>query len=347
MSPPTTSASAYSKNEYKKDAVLICILWNNTIDIPTQLSGILKPSDYREAQAIVKSLETTVIKQYYAAAVRDIKVFPARALTIATVMAFVHRFRRDPVEFQHEAPQGFCKMCRSQSSIYDILNGVDVPYGPWPSIDLGTVKELKKFAKKCKFCYFLYTTLRTDPRLPKGLAKPDLSLSLNYQFYYVERRYTIPDIEFSLDREPGKWMGRVPIAHLRPLTTPISLPGVKNRILRPARLVGPNFNPKQLISWLRLCQNSENHYSCSPPKWPHATRLRFIDVKQRCVCEPSTTPEYLALSYVWGKGNVLRLIESTRERLMAPGGLSNEHGDIPRTIQDALDFTAELGFAYL
>ena len=98
------SAETYSKNQYRKDAVLICMLWNNVTDVPPQLSGILTSSDYREAQAIVKSLETTAIERYRAAAVKDIQVFPPRALTAATMTKFVHRFRNGPVELKQEGP---------------------------------------------------------------------------------------------------------------------------------------------------------------------------------------------------------------------------------------------------
>jgi hypothetical protein len=78
--------------------------------------------------------------------------------------------------------------------------------------------------------------------------------------------------------------------------------------------------------------------------------MRLIDVKARHIVDASKGATYVALSYVWEAKEVakqLMLLKSTYERLTTPGGLSDSHPDIPKTIRDAMVITSTLGFNFL
>jgi hypothetical protein len=74
-------------------------------------------------------------------------------------------------------------------------------------------------------------------------------------------------------------------------------------------------------------------------------RLRFIDVKNRCVVDNEDDSSYTALSYVWGKAKLPLLTKSTDKQFREPGSLSTEM--LPSTIDDAIEVTRSLGEKYI
>ncbi|KAH7370177.1 heterokaryon incompatibility protein-domain-containing protein [Rhexocercosporidium sp. MPI-PUGE-AT-0058] len=84
--------------------------------------------------------------------------------------------------------------------------------------------------------------------------------------------------------------------------------------------------------WLQICQ--ELHPDrCNPRSWPISS-LRLIDCETRTIV-PASNQEYVTLSYLWGTDETESLFT---------GQLPLQ---LPRTIEDALVVTLELGFRYL
>ena len=127
-----------------------------------------------------------------------------------------------------------------------------------------------------------------------------------------------------------------------------------DRILQGRRVAEDQIDVRLPLDWIRQC--NENHgASCTPRKLDSGFRMRVIDVRARCVVPASSSCRYVALSYVWGSPqqrkdegrDQLLLIESNLDRLFTPGGLRDEHDDIPQTVRDALECCIMLDERYL
>ncbi|KAI1279621.1 HET-domain-containing protein [Xylaria sp. FL0933] len=78
-------------------------------------------------------------------------------------------------------------------------------------------------------------------------------------------------------------------------------------------------------------------------------RVRFVDVKQRCLVTLEgislSEHQYIALSYVWGGPQKLKLEQCNKNELAKPGALVIE--TLPQTIADSMLLTEKLGFRHL
>ncbi|KAI0533970.1 HET-domain-containing protein [Xylaria digitata] len=78
-------------------------------------------------------------------------------------------------------------------------------------------------------------------------------------------------------------------------------------------------------------------------------RVRFVDVKRRCVVSLDgvrlSERQYIALSYVWGGPQRLKLECHNKDELAKSGALATE--TLPQTISDAILLTEILGFQHL
>lgn len=90
--------------------------------------------------------------------------------------------------------------------------------------------------------------------------------------------------------------------------------------------------------WLTNC-DSLHSYTCQSQASENLRKICLIAVKARRIVEySSTTIEYLALSYVWGKSS----------KLVSGSGIPGTVlGALPQTIEDALALTEDLGQEYL
>jgi hypothetical protein len=93
--------------------------------------------------------------------------------------------------------------------------------------------------------------------------------------------------------------------------------------------------------WLRLC--SEEHGPvCTPSSLNLPKGFRLIDCKHRRIVDVDTVsaaPEYIALSYLWGRTSW----RASSTQVCTSPGLPN----LPKVIEDALSVTLNLGFRYL
>lgn len=92
---------------------------------------------------------------------------------------------------------------------------------------------------------------------------------------------------------------------------------------------------RRLGAWIEYC--CHNHDDCkAPPDWNIVKGMRLIDIRNRSVVSATNHQvKYAALSYVWG---VQQLPKEAHDGLAAL---------LPRTIEDAIQATRELGLDYL
>ncbi|TKA74818.1 hypothetical protein B0A55_05936 [Friedmanniomyces simplex] len=104
--------------------------------------------------------------------------------------------------------------------------------------------------------------------------------------------------------------------------------------------------------WLAECEKYHGK-GCSEHGWALALEspgfLRLIDVDQLrvTIAEKPQSCRYVALSYVWGGADVLKLTSDNVRELAAAGGLKRNLALLPRTVMDAMQVTKAAGERYL
>ena len=107
-------------------------------------------------------------------------------------------------------------------------------------------------------------------------------------------------------------------------------------------------------SWLSHCESAHGSI-CHEPAWTRIKEkpgfLRIIDVHRLFLVEFGGNEvqrlRYVALSYVWGSTNSVRLDRAKKARWMKPQGLEEEMVLLPKTILDAITVTKATGERYL
>ena len=117
-------------------------------------------------------------------------------------------------------------------------------------------------------------------------------------------------------------------------------------------VVGHQIDPELAVRWMAIC--SERHDTCNLRKttlraWSgNDFALRCVDVQNSCLVNfPATSgPRYATLSYVWGDVPSFRLSRQMLPVLQERGSL-DRIDLIPRTIQDSIIWTRNIGIKYL
>lgn len=111
--------------------------------------------------------------------------------------------------------------------------------------------------------------------------------------------------------------------------------------LNAAEIDPRRINMDSISRWLQDC-DALHPSTCRPQPSEKLHKICLIDAESRTIVKYSSiTADYLALSYVWGKGPIHNL---------AGAGVSGtllDRNALPRTIEDALAFTKNLGKRYL
>ncbi|TKA60394.1 hypothetical protein B0A55_12507 [Friedmanniomyces simplex] len=100
--------------------------------------------------------------------------------------------------------------------------------------------------------------------------------------------------------------------------------------------------------WLAECEKYHGK-GCSEHGWALALEspgfLRLIDVEQLrvTIAEKPRSCRYVALSYVWGGADVLKLTSDNVRELAEAGGLKRNLALLPRTVLDAMQVTKAAG----
>ncbi|KAM7219537.1 Heterokaryon incompatibility protein (HET) domain containing protein [Rhypophila decipiens] len=135
------------------------------------------------------------------------------------------------------------------------------------------------------------------------------------------------------------------------------------------RKMGRRINSSLLRHWLRRCEGEHvrgSEHDCNQKLLRKDSttdgisdplRIFLIDVERKCLAPALSTARYIALSYVWGDVEQLRLTGESLQRLTTPGAISlvDENDDagaepgptIPRTIRDAIRLCQMLEERYL
>jgi len=103
--------------------------------------------------------------------------------------------------------------------------------------------------------------------------------------------------------------------------------------------------------WYRMCRDNHGE-ACNSPSFVRHLNARpavLIDTQDDCLVPGSVGDGYMALSYVWGHVDGLKLKQDNAEKLHSPGILRDKDiiERIPTTVLHAIEFTRLLGERYL
>lgn len=251
----------------------------------------------------------------------------------------------------------FCDQCKEASIRLDNFikePGKEMAAGKL--ITLATPSEMAE-RKECPLCRLLSNACRKGP-LRKLFANTDTEPDPDNPVYPVQVL--------------GSWYSAVGTSQEEKLRSPsmclVFWPGLysisresRHITVRPisgdypkhpyfARPIDHPYIDVDLVRrWLNKCETS--HETCrrifdsreSEPLPYH----RVIDVEDHCIVEAQPFSRYVALSYVWGRVDQLRLLRDDVPAFSQPGGLDTVSHRIPATINDAMELTRRLKERYL
>lgn len=151
----------------------------------------------------------------------------------------------------------------------------------------------------------------------------------NYTPIFVFQRFNEPSLmtkDFCKDENDENWN----IAAAKPYCGRIRPLLANSRIFR---------------KWKDTCCVKHQEHCDTTFTGAHLDRLRVIDVEEMCIVEAPRDKDYVALSYVWGTAEMLKLQKANFDHFQTSGSLKS--ATLPKTIADAAEVTRGLGEKYL
>ena len=227
-----------------------------------------------------------------------------------------------------KSPEGLCSRCVA----FDLDDALQFD----PATAIRTVMEITQLEPKtCAFCRFLSGSMGQLPKdgmhnlvaiqphflmttLLEYIEAPVLCIEPQRQFS------TVYDVYSSIIYGPS----RSNVSNLVPIT--------------------PLIDYKVIREWIDLCVRNHRCDGIRREKTStydtNVRDLKVIDCKNRLVGDLPTTASYVTLSYVWGKPDVH--VPDQQSHLESPDSYFLSPS-LPRTIEDAINFTLALGYEYL
>ncbi|KAK4177797.1 heterokaryon incompatibility protein-domain-containing protein [Triangularia setosa] len=224
----------------------------------------------------------------------------------------------------NELPDSGCKTCAFFSEvIHKTLQG--------EAVDEPVVRLVSSLDTNCVTCmYVLEHFARIAPNSP---LRPTCPMRLD----------TFPQKRFFFRTGCGCWDHSA--YHLELLPSPELAPNsVHYKIIDPDKI-----DISSLKRWPEYCE--KHHDNCRlNSSQPAVTDINLIDVQDHCLVYFPVAPRYTTLSYVWGiLPDILETRTSNFASLQLPNALlaPNVLPRLPRTIQDAIKVTRDMGERYL
>lgn len=261
-----------------------------------------------------------------------------------------------------------CQQCH-KISFQSLFRGPRYQFGPYPSerIGLGTLRRIW-YESSCDFCQLVKHTLKvhwdnknieetllSDPSQevwmiwgPLDGSYDDLEGSTNDMPYYIDIGITgLRDSQLTALHDEES---RMKINSINPQVIALrDSDDFENHHIhfgKPVEIDAIDWSTVK--DWLISC--SSKHPGINPAnfrKQGDDLRLRVIDVFQNCVITLPHKAQYIALSYVWGKDQALKLRTNNRAFLFTAGCFNDEKFRPSRTIIDEIQAVRYLGFRYL
>ncbi|KJZ67960.1 hypothetical protein HIM_12651 [Hirsutella minnesotensis 3608] len=270
------------------------------------------------------------------------------------VLASSAQQRRDEFKFVWESSEGkhpklisLCEACRSVNLSVSDFTGVDINSNRQSISGAKIIKTASlaaiKAAQNCSLCRLVAFALedsRSEWSALDGRDLDDSSLEVHVRLlrfpWLVSGPFNVLDLRtaqpfhstsFGLQLFPSEAQGRLIGRSLGPQ---VSIPLVKRWVAKCMEFHGQD------------CGQSKSHRFREIE-----SMMLAVDVQKERIVAITANDEYLVLSYVWGKIKSLSLRKENFKNLQQPGGLSASFKHLPRTIQDAITVTKQLGHRYI
>ncbi|UPL03003.1 hypothetical protein LCI18_013937 [Fusarium solani-melongenae] len=189
----------------------------------------------------------------------------------------------------------------------------------WPPLSfvLGALSDI--LARTCPMCRLVSTAVLARTRRPN---RPSEAIKVNWNPF--DHYFSIPAAAASVRFLSGE-------------------------VASGEYAAGGLIDPTLINNWLMTCKSKHGEKCQSPPPDANTDHgsFRMIDLRSMCIVDSSILPEFVALSYVWGRAPTLRLLAENKSDLMKPGGLLAYWDQVPLTIRDAVTLVGMLGLQYL
>ena len=269
---------------------------------------------------------------------------------------------------------GLCNVCKRIN--FDILlHKIDALIYD-PPIPLGTLQAIARKVE-CSFCRLVVHTASHTLQYMEileshgGAVYCELCDNVKGSQYATAIRHLCLKFTVSLPYEHRTTSGQ---AFIQQILTTHERPPQQSR--NDSRLVKDDIDLELVTCWLETCREQHNStylesnlrngsfvpdaptdihdhaalifQPCQPaPVNNVASEITLIDVKRECLVQMPMITTYIALSYVWGGPQSFRNVMSRKEDLYNPHSIRVDDETIPRTIQDAIRLTANLGERYI
>jgi hypothetical protein len=202
------------------------------------------------------------------------------------------------------------------------------------TVHLGAISDISR-KLHCPICRLLSQSIWRNPlnngRLQKCLQQ-EFQISFN----------NINENAFILGAKSPNPMRVEPI-YLMTTTGPRDKPR--------GRLVSKYLMDIQLMrKWLNCCDDWHRNVCHLSPVLQlemEPAQMRLIDVKMGCLVVALEPSRYVALSYVWGKFQILQTTKALLPDYEEHGGLVSHNVCLPSTVRDAMSLVSKLGERYL
>ena len=247
-------------------------------------------------------------------------------------------FIPDPPVLEEDDPGCLCDMCRYINFRMLVtqrgLPGNDIP-GPTTIRLHGFQRVLKR--KNCAFCRLISRKVRADGLL--DFENEQAMKAITMKLRVLEEG---PDVDLRLEVE---------FNDLARMAEPVKMivQQVQDEDFTPfhgIRVDAEKISTAALQAWRKRCEDDHPEIvdRCITRKQPG---LRLIDVNEYRIVRVDGPCRYICLSYVWGKINQPQYTSDSKAAFQLPNGLKSEVIPLPRTIQDAIEVTKQLGIEYL
>lgn len=207
---------------------------------------------------------------------------------------------------------------------------------------LGTLAEIIKNRESCSLCRLILRALFGDNTRPETLDSQqsyECSLEMETERLVIDLEGTRRSIDLLKDHSS--------------IAEQTHSNSETNKVPGKTRIPWPQFDVKVISSWLKDCE-TKHGTSCADKipmkRYQKPIELMLIDVEKRRLVRGQSSFRFLALSYVWGRVEMLKTLQENKRPLEEDGALASDgpfSSLIPPTIIDAMKLVSAISERYL
>ncbi|TVY24045.1 hypothetical protein LHYA1_G007083 [Lachnellula hyalina] len=251
----------------------------------------------------------------------------------------------DPEILPEDSPSFLCAVCRRINFKFLIFTT-----NPWQAVKEIPLDSFARILEKqsCAFCRLVKQTV--DNNFGAGVVP----VEHEGKAIMVSMISTMKVVDLSTPHELLLWLKPNPLPGRE--TPPLFIHTVDTGYWLNIKEKGRIVPSSQIDFMLPMFWNRKCRYHLSPVHEDHASQtdsyslpvgFRLIDTKQMCIVSADSTFQYLTLSYTWGTGETLKLLNENFDELAQENALSKYEHLIPQTIKDAMYLVPKLMDRYL